>query len=54
MDKSEFLETLIGEEVVFTIPGFFGVPEVGVVDSVGYGIVVISGEPYKVDDVEVE
>lgn len=54
MDKTEFMETLIGQEVVFTIPAFFGIPEVGVVERVECGIVIIDGEPYRIDDVEVE
>ena len=54
MDKKEFVETLIGEEIVFTIPGFFGIPEIGVVERVECDLVIISGEPYRIDDVEIE
>jgi len=54
MSKTEFLRGLIGEEVAFTVPSFFGLCDVGVVESVDGGIVVIGGEPYSVDEVEVE
>jgi hypothetical protein len=57
MDKQTFFKSIIGEEVVFTIPRFRITSEkskTGVITGVDSAFVYIDTEPYSIDLVEVE
>ncbi len=57
MDKTTFFKSLIGEEVVFTIPRFRITSEnlkTGIITGVDSAFVYIDTEPYNIDSVEIE
>lgn len=57
MDKTKFFKSLIGEEVVFTIPRFRitkEAPKQGVITGADSAFVYIDTEPYCIDLVEIE
>lgn len=57
MDKTTFFKSLIGEEVVFTIPRFRITSEkakTGVVTGVDDAFVYIDEEPFPVESVEID
>jgi len=57
MDKTTFFKSLIGEEVVFTIPRFRITSEnskTGVITGADSAFVYIDTEPYCIDLVEIE
>lgn len=57
MDKTTFFKSLIGEEVVFTMPRFRIIkeaPKQGVITDADSAFVYIDTEPYCIDLVEIE
>ena len=57
MDKQTFFKSLIGEEVVFTMPRFRitkEAPKQGVITGADSAFVYIDTEPYSIDLVEIE
>ena len=57
MDKTTFFKSLIGEEVVFTMPRFRITkesPRCGVITGADSAFVYIDTEPYCIDLVEIE
>ena len=57
MDKQSFFKSLVGEEVVFTMPRFRITKEGakhGVITGVDDAFVYIDTEPYSIDLVEIE
>lgn len=57
MDKTTFFKSLIGEEVVFTIPRFRitkEAPKHGVITGADSAFVYIDEEPFPVESVEIE
>ena len=57
MDKTTFFKSLIGEEVVFTMPRFRitkEAPKRGVITGADSSFVYIDTEPYCIDLVEIE
>ncbi len=57
MDRTTFFKSLIGEEVVFTMPRFritSGQSKTGVITGVDSAFVYIDTEPYCIDLVEIE
>ncbi len=57
MDKQSFFKSLVGEEVVFTMPRFRitkEAPKRGVITGADSAFVYIDTEPYCIDLVEIE
>ena len=54
MTRGQLFESLLGEEIEFHVPDFFGINSIGVVDKVTEHYVIISGTVYALRDVEVE
>lgn len=57
MDKTTFFKSLIGEEVVFTMPRFRitkEAPKRGVITGADSAFVYIDTKPYCIDLVEIE
>jgi len=57
MDKQSFFKSLVGEEVVFTMPRFRitkEAPKHGVITGADSAFVYIDTEPYCIDLVEIE
>ena len=54
MTRKQLFESLLGEEIEFHAPDFFGINSIGVVEKVTEHYVIISGAVYALQDVEVE
>lgn len=54
MTRKQLFESLLGEEIEFNVPDFFGINSIGVVEKVTEHYVIISGAVYALQDVEVE
>lgn len=54
MKRKQLFESLLGEEIEFHAPDFFGINSVGVVEKVTDHYVIISGAVYSLHDLEVE
>ena len=54
MTRKQLFESLLGEEIEFHAPDFFGINSIGVVEKVTDHYVIISGSVYALQDVEVE